>query len=46
MVRHCMDLMQKLTEELNPEQNPIVTANQPVYALGKQVQWTYLERFK
>lgn len=38
MVRHCMDLIQQLTEELNPGQNLVITADQPVYALVKQVQ--------
>ena len=38
MVRHCMDLIQQLTEELNPAQNLVITADQPVYALVKQVQ--------
>ena len=38
MVRHCMDLIQQLTEELNPGQNLVITAVQPVYALVKQVQ--------
>lgn len=33
MVRHYMDLIQQLTEELNPGQNLVITADQPVYAL-------------
>ena len=30
---------------MNPSQKVIITADQPVYALGKQVQWMYEEKF-
>ena len=41
-----MDLIQQLTEEQNPEQNPAITADQPVNALGTQIQWIHPEKFK
>ncbi len=46
MVRHCMDVIKKLTLHLNPSQSRIIiTGDQPVYALGKQVQWNYPDQF-
>ena len=41
MVRHCMNIIKGLTDYLNPQQISIITGDQPVYAIGKQVQWTY-----
>ena len=42
MVRHCM---QGVTKKLNPEQSTVITADQPVYTLGKQIQWMYPDEF-
>ena len=44
-VRHCAKTIVKLTEKFNPGQVPVITADQPVYALGKQVQWLYPNEF-
>ena len=46
VVYHCLYLISKLTLKLNPNQIPIVTADQPVYAIAKQVQWNYPENFE
>jgi len=46
MVRHCMNLLINLTNHLNHGQVTVVTADQPVYALGKQVQWRFPETYK
>ena len=46
MVRHCIEVVQKITYTLNPGQKVIITGDQPVYALGKQVQWMYEERYR
>ena len=40
MVRHCMDVIQNV---IHPCQIPIITADQPVYALEKRIQWVYPE---
>ena len=45
MVRHCMLVIKDLKFALNPEQDPVITGDQPVYALGKQVQWMYPQDF-
>ena len=37
IVRHCMSVIQGVTKKLNPEQSTVITADQPVYTLGKQI---------
>ena len=44
-VRHCAKIIVKLTEKLNPGEVPIITADQPAYPIGKQVQWLYPHEF-
>ena len=44
-VRHFSNIIVKLTEKLNLDQVPIITADQPVCALGRQVQWLYPHEF-
>ena len=46
MVAHCFKLVTGIVKELNPQQPPVVTADQPVYAVVKQVQWTQPEKYK
>ena len=46
MVRHCMNLISELTNHLNSGQVTVITADQPVFAIGKQVEWNYPEKFK
>ena len=41
MVRHCINIIKELAEHLNPQQMIMITADQPVYAIGKQVQWAH-----
>ncbi|XP_065669903.1 uncharacterized protein LOC124808522 [Hydra vulgaris] len=41
MVRQTFNIVIKVLAKINPTQVPIITADQPVYALGKQVQWHY-----
>ena len=44
-VSHCALAIKSITEKLNPGQIPVITADQSVYALGKQVRWKYPEEF-
>ena len=46
MVRHCMNLIKVLTNNLNPSQVSVITGDQPVYALGKQVQWMFPDAYR
>ena len=41
MIKHAMELSIKLTAFLNPHQTPTLTADQPLFALGKQIQWNW-----
>ncbi len=42
---HSMKLVQKVTAFLNPGQTPVMTFDQPLYAIAKTVQWTWPEQF-
>ena len=44
--RHCMRIVKIITEKLSPGQSPVITGDQPVYTLGKQMQWMYPDEFK
>ena len=44
-VRHVMAVLKNITENMNPGQNPVITCDQPVYALSKQIQWLYPDEF-
>lgn len=41
MVKHAMTMVQKAVRHLNPGQVPVLAADQPLYALAKQIQWTW-----
>lgn len=41
MLRHGMDIVKNAVDTLNPGQVPIITADQPLYTLCKQIQWTW-----
>ena len=46
MVAHCMRVIRKLIQLLNPMQIPVITGDQPVYALMKQIQWQFFNEFE
>ena len=39
MVKHSLDVISKAVEHSNPGQSPVVTFDQPLYALAKQIQF-------
>ena len=41
LVKHVMLLVQKCIQFLNPGQTPVIGADQPLYALAKQIQWKF-----
>ena len=43
MIKHAMDVIKKAVEHLNPGQVPVIAADQPLYALAKQILWTWPE---
>eukprot|EP00794_Sanderia_malayensis_P004062 gene4062-4614_t len=44
VVCHLMKIIAKTLTTVNPEQSPTITADQPVYALAKQIQWQFPSR--
>ena len=45
MIRHTFQLVKSAVEFLNPGQVPVVTFDQPLYALAKQIQWMWPDYF-
>ena len=45
MAKHCMTVIQKVIHKVNPGQIRIITAEQPVYVLLKQMQWKFPNAF-
>ena len=40
-IKHSLDKIKEATSFLNPTQSPMVTADQPLFALAKQIQWAW-----
>jgi hypothetical protein len=45
MVKHGMDLVRKATQLVNPGQISVLTLDQPLYAIGKKIQWSWPESY-
>ena len=45
MVRHTMDIIDQVHKKLKRDQTLVITADQPVYAIGKQDQWLYPDEY-
>ena len=45
MIKHSLDVISKSVEHLNPGQGPVVTFDQPLYALAKQIQFKWPEKY-
>jgi hypothetical protein len=43
MIHHSMNVVKKAVEILNPGQTPIIAMDQPLYAVAKQIQWSWPE---
>ena len=43
MMSHAMQMVTKAIHHLNPTQIPVVVVDQPLYAICKQIQWTWPE---
>jgi hypothetical protein len=41
MIRHSMDVIKRAVDILNPGQVPVITVDQPLYTLAKQIQWSW-----
>ena len=45
MIRHSIDVMKTVVEHLNPGQASVITFDQPLFALAKQIQWKWPEKY-
>ena len=45
MIRHYMDVVKNAVEHVNPGQTPVVTLDQPLFAVAKQIQWKWPEKY-
>ena len=41
MIKHSFCVVKSAVEHLNPGQIPVITFDQPLYALAKQIQWKW-----
>ncbi len=41
MMKHAMDVVRKATGILNEGQTPVITCDQPLYKIAKEIQWSY-----
>ena len=41
MIEHSMDIVKTSVQYLNPGEIPVLAADQPLFALAKQIQWTW-----
>ena len=41
MIKHGMDMLREATSFLNPGQVPVITLDQPLFALAKAIQWKW-----
>ncbi len=41
MIRHAMNVVKAAINKLNPGQVPVVTLDQPLFAIAKQIQWNW-----
>ena len=45
MIKHSMTIVQAAVQHVNPGLVPALTADQPLFALAKQIQWTWPSTF-
>ena len=45
-VRHAVNIVNKINQKINPSQISVITGDQPVYAIGTQLQWMFPTEFK
>ena len=41
MIKHSMEIVKAAVQHLNPGQVPVLALDQPLYAVAKQIQWTW-----
>ena len=41
MIKHAMTVTKEVITHLNPNQTLVITMDQPLYSLAKQIHWTW-----
>ncbi len=44
-IRHSMDVIKQAVQKLKPDQVPVITLDQPLYAIAKKIQWNWPEQY-
>ena len=44
-IRHVMDRVKDTVAYLNPDQTPVIAADQPIYTIAKQIQWQWPNQY-
>ena len=39
MIKHTINLVAKVTQYLHPGRTPVITMDQPLFSIAKQIQW-------
>lgn len=45
MVKHGMEVIMKATQHVNSGQVPVLTVDQPLYAIAKEIQWSWPDKY-
>ena len=45
MIKHGMDVIREVTSFLNPGQVPVITLDQPLFAIAKAIQWKWPDNY-
>ena len=43
MILHSMNVIKSVVQYINPGQTPVITLDQPLFAITKQIQWNWPE---
>ena len=44
-IKHVMDKIKDAVHFLNPTQSPVITVDQPLFALATQIKWTWSQEY-
>ena len=45
MIKHTMDVVRNTTNHINPGQTPVLTLDQPLFAIAKLIQWNFPQTY-
>ena len=45
MIRHAINVIIRAVQHLNPFQTPVIAFDQPLYAIGKTIQWNFPNKY-